>query len=182
MLRSANAPRFALALALPLISIRLGSAALVSPLRAAAPPTRCRPLCQMPSPLPPYLIELQEELAAGEAQLFDVREPNEYAVGALAQSFLVPLSALQVRARAARLGPRTWRLPPLHTPHSLALQAGIEPGGDGADKAKLTYVHCAAGKRAQKAKPILEAMGYERVVSLGEGFAALRALDFPLKS
>lgn len=105
---AARSPRCALALALPLLSFRLGSAALVSPRRASAPPMRGSHFCQMPPPqppLPPYLLELREELAAGEAQLFDVREPNEYAVGALAQSCLVPLSDLQVRARAAGLGP-----------------------------------------------------------------------------
>jgi len=49
------------------------------------------------------------------------------------------------------------------------------------DKTKLTYLHCAAGIRVHSAQPLLEAMGFERVVSLHEGFGALAQLGFPLK-
>lgn len=101
--------------------------------------------------LPPHLEDLTEDLASGEANLFDVREPQETDAGHLEQALLVPLSALQ---------------------------EGLEPGHD---KTKLTYLHCAAGVRVHYAAPILEAMGYERVVPLQEGFATLANLGFPLK-
>jgi hypothetical protein len=87
-----------------------------------------RPVCALPrGPLPPHLIEMQEELDAGEAQLFDVREPGEFAAGSLAQATLVPLSELQ---------------------------EGVCPADY--DKAVVTYVHCAAGVRVRYAKPMLE--------------------------
>lgn len=35
----------------------------------------------------------------------------------------------------------------------------MAPCGPAADKAKLTYLHCAAGIRVHYAKPILESMG-----------------------
>eukprot|EP00967_Tisochrysis_lutea_P144573 scaffold270090_cov36-Tisochrysis_lutea.AAC.1 len=88
--------------------------------------TPLRLLCRAPPPMPPYLIEMQEELEAGEAQLFDVREPGEYAAGSLSQAALVPLSELQ---------------------------EGIAPPFD---RTKLTYIHCAAGVRVRYAKPMLE--------------------------
>lgn len=49
------------------------------------------------------------------------------------------------------------------------------------DKTKLTYLHCAAGIRVHSAAPLLEGMGFERVVPLQEGFGALASLGFPLK-
>jgi hypothetical protein len=86
-----------------------------------------RPVCALSrGPMPPHLIELQEDLESGEAQLFDVREPGEFATGALSQATLVPLSELQ---------------------------EGIPPR---ADKTRLTYIHCAAGVRVRYAKPLLE--------------------------
>ena len=42
----------------------------------------------------------------------------------------------------------------------------------------LTYVHCAAGIRVHYAAPILEAMGFERVVPLQEGFGELAMIGF----
>jgi len=43
-----------------------------------------------------------------------------------------------------------------------------------------TYVHCAAGVRVHAAAPILEALGFERVIPLQEGFATLANLGFDL--
>ena len=84
-------------------------------------------------------------------QLFDVREPDEAASGKLRAAELVPLSELQQGMP-----------PPTPIPRD-----------------KLTYVHCAAGIRVHYAAPILEAMGFERVVPLQEGFATLRSMGFP---
>ena len=79
------------------------------------------------SSLPAHLSKMLEDVKAGDAQLFDVREQGEYEGGSIALSALVPLSELK---------------------------EGKEPAS--ADKAKLVYVHCQAGKRAQMAKPLLE--------------------------
>ena len=98
--------------------------------------------------LPEHLETMKEELASGEAQLFDVREPEEWAQGHLTQAKLVPLSELL---------------------------EGLPPK---ADRSTLTYVHCAAGVRVHRAAPTLEAMGFERVVPLSEGFATLAGLGF----
>ena len=47
------------------------------------------------------LSTIRAELASGEAQLFDVREPEEAAAGQLKDASLVPLSALQEGTRPA---------------------------------------------------------------------------------
>ena len=69
--------------------------------------------------LPEHLETMKEELASGEAQLFDVREPEEAAAGQLKDAALVPLSALQEGARPScdrsapprRARPRTRPVP-----------------------------------------------------------------------
>jgi len=91
---------------------------------------------------------MKEELESGEAQLFDVREPQEWASGHLKLAKLVPLSEL------------------------------MEGEVPKYDRSLLTYVHCAAGVRVHNAAPVLEAMGFERVVPLPEGFATLAGLGF----
>ena len=95
---------------------------------------------------------MAEEIGSGEAQLLDVREPQEAAMGKLKASILVPLSALQ---------------------------QGID---DGADPELLTYLHCAAGVRVHPAAHMLEELGYERVVPLAEGFGELAGLGFELET
>ena len=98
--------------------------------------------------LPEHLEAMKEELESGEAQLFDVREPEEWAAGHLTQAKLVPLSEL------------------------------LEGQVPQYERTTLTYVHCAAGVRVHRAAPTLEAMGFERVVPLSEGFATLASLGF----
>ena len=111
-----------------------------------------RPLvCSAVPPLPMHLEDLKESLESGEAQLFDVREPGEAEMGMLRDAQLVPLSDLQ---------------------------QGVKPPHD---TSLLTYVHCAAGIRVHYAAPILEQMGYERVVPLQEGFASLVQYGFETK-
>ncbi len=124
------------------------------PMRASMPAlaARARSICAQAPELPPHLEDMKEEIASGEAQLFDVREPGEAQQGMLAVATLVPLSALQ---------------------------QGMRP--DEVDKDKLTYVHCAAGIRVHYAAPILEKMGFERVVPLQEGYATLVQLGFEQK-
>ena len=45
---------------------------------------------------------------------------------------------------------------------------------------RARYLHCAAVIRVHPAAAILESMGFERVVPLEEGFAALAGLGFDL--
>ena len=106
--------------------------------------TAVRTMCALPD----HLVDMKEELESGEAQLFDVREPEEWAAGHLTQAKLVPLSEL------------------------------LEGQVPQYERTTLTYVHCAAGVRVHRAAPTLEAMGFERVVPLSEGFATLASLGF----
>ncbi len=78
------------------------------------------------------------------AQLLDVREPDEWNMGHLELAKLVPLSTLQ---------------------------EGVEPSG--LDKTIPTYLHCRSGVRVHSAAPILESMGFEKVIPLSEGFQVL---------
>ena len=108
-----------------------------------------RSMCSASLPsLPEHLEVMKEELESGEAQLFDVREPQEWASGHLKLAKLVPLSDL------------------------------MEGEVPKYERSLLTYVHCAAGIRVHNAAPVLEAMGFERVVPLPEGFATLVGLGF----
>ena len=136
---------------------------LISPRVTALLTTACSMQLPMPvlrrglvvastNPLPPHLLDMIDELKSGEAQLFDVREPQEAAMGKLALSKLVPLSELQ---------------------------EGLKPRGG--NPGLLTYLHCAAGVRVHPASAVLQAMGYERVVPLQEGFATLYSLGFELE-
>lgn len=88
--------------------------------------------------------DIVEELNRGEAQLFDVREIDEWRAGHLVQAELVPLSGLQLGQLPAEF-----------------------------DKAKKTYLHCRSGVRVYSAAPILEQMGFAAVVPLDEGFEEL---------
>eukprot|EP00966_Prymnesium_polylepis_P019403 447323-Prymnesium_polylepis.1 len=125
------------------MAVKLPPAALVTP--------RARSLVCTAPVLPDHIEDMLEELASGEAQLFDVREPMEAGAGKLKAAQLVPLSELQQGMP-----------PPMPIPRD-----------------KLTYVHCAAGIRVHYAAPILEKMGFERVVPLQEGYATLRAMGMP---
>ena len=96
-----------------------------------------------------HIKKLKEELAAGEAQLLDVREFNEWQAGHLSQAVFVPLSQLE----------------------------GYQEPDDAEPDVK-TYLHCRSGNRVHMAKPILEEMGFEEVIALSEGFEELKSLGF----
>ncbi len=95
------------------------------------------------------LDQLKKELASGKAQLFDVRETNEWNDGHLAQASFIPLSELRV---------------------------GLEP--ENKDNTLKTYLYCRSGQRVHMAKPILESMGYTTVIALREGFEELAEFGF----
>jgi len=95
------------------------------------------------------LNRLKVELDNDQAQLFDVRELNEWNDGHLAQASFIPLSELRV---------------------------GLEP--ENKDVSLKTYLYCRSGQRVHMAKPILESMGYTNVVALSEGFEELADYGF----
>lgn len=96
-----------------------------------------------------HLDLLKKELSEGMAQIFDVRENDEWNDGHLAKADFIPLSELQV---------------------------GLEP--ENKDVTLKTYLYCRSGKRVHVAKPILESMGYENVIPLQEGFDELADYGF----
>jgi phage shock protein E len=89
---------------------------------------------------------IAKQLIATGATVLDVRNPDEYAGGHLAQATNMPVNSLDLAA------------------------VGKLTGGD---KAKPVVVYCAKGGRAQKAKEALEAAGYTHVVN-GGGYDDLR--------
>lgn len=96
-----------------------------------------------------HLELLKKELAAGTAQIFDVRENEEWNDGHLSKADLIPLSELQV---------------------------GLEP--ENKDVTLKTYLYCRSGKRVHIAKPLLEEMGFQNVIPLQEGFEELAEYGF----
>jgi rhodanese-related sulfurtransferase len=95
---------------------------------------------------------LKKELAEGKAQIFDVRETDEWNDGHLAKASFTPLSELRV---------------------------GLEP--ENKDATLKTYLYCRSGNRVHMAKPILESMGYQNVIALQEGFDELVDNGFEAK-
>ena len=125
---------------------------LTSRLLGAPRTALLHPQMQLPEQLPDHLTQMMAEITAGEAQLFDVREPQEQAQGMLACAEKVPLSMLQ---------------------NGYFSQGYL-------DSSKITYLHCAAGIRVHPSAAILADMGFERIVPLQEGFGALYNLGLPL--
>ena len=99
------------------------------------------------------LPAVQQAVAAGQAVIIDVREPDEWAQGHIAGARLVPLSALEQGVDPARL-------------------AQVLP------KDKIIYCHCLAGGRCLEAAAILEPLGYD-VRPLKQGYPQLIQAGFP---
>ena len=90
------------------------------------------------------LDEIKKELSDGSAQLFDVREQNEWDDGHLNQAKFVPLSLLR--------------------------EGSVD---ESLDKSQKTYIHCKSGNRVYEAGPLLEDLGFTEVIKLDEGFDEL---------
>jgi rhodanese-related sulfurtransferase len=99
------------------------------------------------------LPAVQQAVAAGQAVIVDVREPDEWAQGHIAGARLVPLSALEAGVDPARL-------------------AQVLP------KDKIIYCHCLAGGRCLEAAAILGPLGYD-VRPLKPGYPQLIQAGFP---
>jgi rhodanese-related sulfurtransferase len=99
------------------------------------------------------LPAVQQAVAAGEAVIVDVREPDEWAQGHVAGARLVPLSSLEAGVDPARL-------------------AQLLP------KDKIIYCHCLMGGRCLEAAAILGPIGYD-VRPLKPGYPQLIQAGFP---
>lgn len=101
--------------------------------------------------------QLAAEIAAGDAVLVDLREPEELtANGKIPGSLNVPRGMLEFRA----------------DPTSSYHQEPLDPS-------KRVIVHCAAGGRSALAAATLQDMGYERVAQLEGGFNAWKQAGHP---
>jgi rhodanese-related sulfurtransferase len=99
------------------------------------------------------LPAVQQAVAAGQAVIVDVREPDEWAQGHVAGARLVSLSALEAGVDPARL-------------------AQLLP------KDKIIYCHCLMGGRCLEAAAILGPLGYD-VRPLKPGYPQLIQAGFP---
>jgi rhodanese-related sulfurtransferase len=97
------------------------------------------------------LTTAQQQLAANQILLFDVREANEFAREHIAGARLLPLSSFCARLDAMQL------------PHD-----------------KTIVLCCAAGNRSQTALRKLAAAGYTNIAHLDGGLAAWKAGGLPL--
>ena len=94
--------------------------------------------------------DVAEELAAGDAVLVDLREPEELtASGKIPGSVHVPRGMLEFRADPTS---------PYHQ--------------DPLDPSRRIILHCASGGRSALAAATLQQMGYENVAHLDGGFTA----------
>ena len=94
---------------------------------------------------PEKIEEMKRKVLQGKAQIFDVREREEWERGHLEIAKWVPLSTLQ---KGEELDPSI-------------------------DRSLLTYLHCESGRRVNLAAPLLETMNFEEVIPLKNGFEAL---------
>lgn len=83
--------------------------------------------------------------------LLDVRTPQEYAKGKIANSINVPVDV--VRDKIAQVIP---------------------------DKEKTVYVYCLSGSRSMMAADALLKLGYKQVYSMTSGLLAWRAKQYPV--
>lgn len=103
--------------------------------------------------------EVAAEMAAGNAVLVDLREPEELATnGKIPGSVHVPRGMLEFRA----------------DPTSAYHQEPFEPS-------RRVIVHCAAGGRSALAAATLQDMGYASVAHLEGGFTAWKEAGRPVE-
>jgi rhodanese-related sulfurtransferase len=102
---------------------------------------------------------VEQELAAGDAVLVDIRETEELeASGRIPGSVHVPRGMLEFRADPSS---------PYHQ--------------DPMDPSKRVILHCASGGRSALAATVLEEMGYDRVAHLDGGITAWKEAGKPIE-
>ena len=89
----------------------------------------------------------------------DVREPDEYAAGRIPVARSSPRGFLEVKAD------------PSHPKHDPWLQ----------DRSRPLILYCGGGVRSALAARTLQEMGFERVVSLAEGWAGWSGRNYPIE-
>lgn len=103
--------------------------------------------------------EVAAELAAGDALLVDLREPEELAAtGTIPGAVAVPRGMLEFRADPTS---------PYHQ--------------DGFDPSRRVILHCASGGRSALAAVALQEMGYDRVAHLDGGITAWKDAGQPVE-
>lgn len=89
----------------------------------------------------------------------DVREPDEFAAGHVPGARLFPRGFLEVRADTLHPKRDPWL----------------------ADRGRPLILYCGGGHRSALAAKTLQEMGFERVVSLAEGFSGWTKRDYPIE-
>ncbi len=90
----------------------------------------------------------------------DVREADEFAAGHIPGARLVPRGFLEVRADLVHPKRDPWL----------------------ADRARPLILYCGGGHRSALAAQSLQQMGFQRVMSLSEGWAGWTKRDYPVES
>ncbi len=90
----------------------------------------------------------------------DVREPDEYAAGHLPGARSLPRGFLEVRADLSHPKRDPWL----------------------ADRTRKLVLYCGGGQRSALAARTLQEMGFERVVSLGEGWSGWTRRGYPVET
>jgi rhodanese-related sulfurtransferase len=122
-------------------------AAACSKSEPAASPPQQGPAASSPSPITKDPAAARQAIAAG-AIVLDVRTPEEYSGGHLDNAVNIPVDEFADQLpRVAQLAAN--------------------------DKTKPVVVYCAAGRRAARAKQVLDGAGYTHVVN-GGGYNDLR--------
>jgi rhodanese-related sulfurtransferase len=100
-----------------------------------------------------------ETPAQGGWHFVDVREPDEFAAGHIPGARLYPRGFLEVRADLVHPKRDAWL----------------------ADRTRALLIYCGGGQRSALAAATLQQMGFERVVSLAEGWAGWTRRGYPVE-
>ena len=116
-------------------------------------------------------LEVVEEISPDEVRrlldaddregwhLLDVREPDEFAEGHLPGARNVPRGFLEVKADLVHHKRDPW----------------LE------DRSRKLVLYCGGGNRSALAARTLQEMGFDRVLSLAEGFSGWTSRDYPVE-
>lgn len=102
-------------------------------------------------------FQVSEECLAGNVQLIDVREPEEFMQGKIAGAINAPRGMIEFYADASL---------PYHKQEF--------------DKSRRIILYCASGGRSALAAKTLKEMGYLHVAHLDGGIKAWQAASFPV--
>ncbi|MEE8507990.1 MAG: rhodanese-like domain-containing protein [Myxococcota bacterium] len=91
--------------------------------------------------------------------IVDVREPDEFAAGRIPGARNIPRGFLEVRADFDHPKRDRWL----------------------ADRSRKLVLYCGGGHRSALAAQTLQEMGFERVVSMAEGFTGWMHRDYPVE-